>query len=182
MFRNKKLLLAVLMLAIASLLVAQDGFTHPEEECHFWFGLNFSHTIEEGETLCFYSNFLQATPGLLNNLIQGADIGISIYDAAGNPVVADARGAWGPIQKVDSSLFGLEDCPMPTIAIARWEYSPETLELEAGSYVVWFNTVVERPIVDGFHMCAEPPSGPPNFTLPEDSFSFPVSLTVEPTD
>ena len=178
MFRNKKLLLAILMLAVVSLFVAQDAFTHPEEECHFWFGLNFSHTIEEGETVCFYSNFLQATPGLLNNLIQGAHIGVSIYDADGNPVTEDAQGAWGPIQKIDAR----EGCPMPTMAIARWEYSPDALELEAGSYVVWFNAVIERPIVDGFHMCAEPPSGPPNFTLPENSFSFPVSLTVEPAD
>ena len=183
MFGNKKVfLLAALMIVVALILVTPQASAHPEEECHFWFYIPFSHTIEEGETVCFYSNFLQATPGLLQNLIQGAQIEVSIYDSSGNPVVEDELGGWGRIQKADPAPYGWEECPMPTVAIARWEYSPDELELEAGTYTVWFDAIVERPIVDGFHMCDDPPLGPPDFTTSEDSFSFPVSLTVEPAE
>ncbi|HSM55612.1 MAG TPA: hypothetical protein VK879_05590 [Candidatus Sulfomarinibacteraceae bacterium] len=183
MFRNKKvLLLAALILVVAIALVAPSASAHPEEECHFWFGLGFSHTIEEGETLCFYSNFLGATPGLLHNLIQGAHIEVSIFDAAGNPVVQNELGDWGPIQKTDPALFDWVECPMPTVAHARWEYSPDELHLDAGSYTVWFDAVIERPVVDGLHMCDDPPLGSPDVSTPEDSVSFPVLLTVEPAE
>ena len=183
MFRNKKvLLLAALILVAAIVLVAPGASAHPEEACHFWYGLGFSHRIEAGESLCFYSNFLAATPGLLQDWIQGFHIEVSIFDAAGSPVVQNEPGDWGSIQQTDPALFGREACPMPTVAIARWEYSPDELDLDPGLYTVWFDAVVERPIVDGFHMCDDPPLGPPDFGTPEDSVSFPVFLTVEPAE
>lgn len=180
MFRKRNFFfLAALILALAFLLAAPHASAHPEEDCHFWFGLGFSHTMQEDESLCFYSNFFSATPGLVNNFIQGSDIRVSILDAGGHQVVHSEPGEWGAIQKVDPGIFGL-DCPMPTIAITRWEYSPEALSLDPGTYTVWFDTIVERPIVNGLHMCGGPPTGRPGFSMVEDSVSFPVLLTVEP--
>jgi len=173
-------MVAGLLLVVALMVAAPDASSHPDDECHFWLFYGFSHTIEEGDTVCFYVRFLQATPGLLTNLMEGTRFEVSINDAGGNPVAQNEPGQWGPIEKTDPAAFGWEECPMPTIAISRWEYSPDSLALAPGTYTVWFNVVVERPIVDGFPMCGEQPLGPPFFTLPEDSVSWPVLLTVEP--
>ena len=180
MFRQKKLLvLAGLLLVVALLMAAPNASSHPEDDCHFWLFHGFSHTIEEGDTVCFYVKFLQATPGLLRNLMEGTRFEVSIKDVEGKTVVQNELGQWGPIEKTDPAAYDWEECPMPTIAISRWEYSPESLHLEPGTYTVWFSVVVERPVVDGYHMCRDLEPGPPFFTLPEDSVSWPVLLTVE---
>ena len=177
MLKNKKWVILAALALVGSLLMAAPSATaHPDDDCHHPFTPGFEHTIEEGETLCFFYVAGQATPGLLNNAIQGSQNLVSIIDSDGIPVVEYEDGEWGPIQKIDATLYG---CPMPTVAIARWEYSPTDLQLEPGEYTVLFDAVFERPILDGFHMCDEPPLGPASFVMPEDSYTLPVALTVE---
>ena len=196
MFRSgkKKLLLSaalVLMLLAAVLVAAPQVLAHTSNACHSPSDGAF-HTIEEGETLCWYFQLARTTKGRLNAFIHGSTYEVMVTEVSfdssglvvGDTIVAGDSGAWGPIRSVDrDTVTALQDCPMPRVAISRWEYSPANLDLEPGMYAVWLTVTLKHKDVSSLHMCGEPPAGPPSATEAGTYGPFPFAFfTVVPAD
>ena len=182
----------VLMLLAAVLVAAPQALAHTSNDCHN-FSDGFLHTIEEDETLCWYFELVRTTKGRLTEYMQAVSIDVMVTEVSfdssglvvGDTIVAGDSGEWGPIRFVDPETISTlpEGCPMPRVAISRWEYSPADLDLDPGTYAVWLTLTFERKAVGSLNMCGEPPAGPPTATEPGTIGPLPAGVfNVVPAD